>query len=68
MFNRIRGEIMSNYAYVSLTYAIDLEQARDLGLDIPAKDEVEYAKDEFLELLDSWKRQEIWDNLEVELE
>ena len=59
---------MSNYAYVSLTYAIDLEQARDLGLDIPAKDEVEYAKDEFLELLDSCKRQEIWDNLEVELE
>ena len=59
---------MANYAYISLTYAIDLEQARDLGLDIPAKDEVEYAKDEFLELLDSWKRQEIWDNLEVELE
>ena len=59
---------MSDYAYVSLTYAIDLEQARDLGLDIPAKDEVEYAKDEFMEFIHNLRDDDIWENLEVELE
>ena len=59
---------MADYAYVSLTLNIDLQEARDNGLDIPAKDEVEYAKDEFLEYLDSLKREEMWGNLEVELE
>ena len=53
---------MSDYAYVSLTLAIALQEARDNGLDIPAKDEVEYAKDDFLEYLDSLNREEIWRN------
>ena len=60
---------MANSAYVTLTLRVDLDEARDLGLEISDKDdEVEYAKEDFIEFLRSFDNpEELMNNLEVEL-